>query len=84
MCTETEFTQLLKNEQLYTLFHKGKELLERHTNQYLIKLFALNDFFVEIWFNSNQHIIEKIRLVKEEDLERLYKLEISLSKMIRD
>jgi len=82
MYSATDFTQLPKNEQIYSLFHEGKELLIRHTNHYAIKLFILNDFFAEVWYQSPRNIIEKIQVVSEEDLVRYYDKEINLSNLI--
>ena len=82
MYSATDFTQLPKNEQIYSLFHGGKELLIRHTNHYTIKLFILNNFFAEVWYQSPRSIIEKIQVVSEEDLVRYYDKEINLSNLI--
>lgn len=82
MCSAIDFTQLPKNEQIYSLFHGGKELLVRHTKNYVIKLFVLNDFFAEVWYNSPLNIIEKIQVVSEEDLVIHYDKEINLTNFI--
>lgn len=78
-----EFNKLPKNEQVYTLFHDGKELLERVDGEFVIKLFSVHEIYVEIWYNRMRNIIENIMVVKEEDLMQSYEDEIKLSQLIK-
>lgn len=83
MYTIKDFNSLPKNEQVYTLFHEGKELLDRKQGDFVIKLFSVRELFVEIWYNSGRNIIEKIQVVHEEDLIKIYDREIKLSQLIK-
>lgn len=83
MYTIKDFSKLPKNEQVYTLFNEGKELLDRKDGEFVIKLFSVHEIFVEIWYNSTRNIIENIQVVHEEDLVKIYDREISLSQLIK-
>ena len=83
MYTIKDFNKLPKNEQVYTLFHEGKELLDRKDGEFVIKLFSVHEIFVEIWYNSTRNIIENIQVVHEEDLVKIYDREINLSQLIK-
>ena len=83
MYTLKDFNSLPKNEQVYTLFHEGKELLERREGDFVVKLFTVHELFVEVWYNSNRNIIEKIQVIREENLVKIYDKEINLSQLIK-
>jgi hypothetical protein len=77
------FNELPKNEQVYTLFHDGKELFTRSVKSYVIRLFVVYDQFVEIWYNSEKNIIEKIEAVTDRDLYKNYNDKINLSELLK-
>ena len=68
MMTIEDFNILPKNEQVYKLFHDGKEVFARKHAQRIVKLFLIENLFVEIWYCSHNNIIEKITVVDEEEL----------------
>lgn len=82
MNTIKDFNKLPKNEQVYTLFHDGKELLQRIDGAFVIKLFSVQSIFVEIWYNHKRNIIEKIQVIEEDDLLKIYDKEINLTQLI--
>lgn len=83
MNTIQNFSSLPKNEQVYTLFHEGKEVLDRRDGEFVIKLFSVQELYVEVWYNSSRNIIEQIQVISEEDLVRIYDKEINLSQLIK-
>lgn len=78
-----KFNDLPKNEQVYTLFHDGKELFSRTEKKHIIKLFVVYEQFVEIWYNSDKNIIVKIETVTDTELYSKYGDNINLDELIR-
>jgi len=79
-----KFNELPKNEQVYTLFHDGKELFQRLEKNFIIRLFAVNGEFVEIWYNQKKNIIEKIDVVDNSELYINYGDSINLHELLKD
>jgi len=77
------FSELPKNEQVYNLFHDGKELFSRLEKKYIIKLFVVYEQFVEIWYNSDKNIIEKIAVLPDKELFARYGDHIKLGEIIK-
>lgn len=77
-----DFSKLPKNEQVYKLFNEGKEVFVRKQSQRIVKLFLIEDLFVEIWYCSQKNIIENIIVVDEEDFFNLYGKEINIKELI--
>ena len=61
MFTIKNFNQLPKNEQVYKIFREGTEVLSRQHEEFIIKLFSVAGLFVEIWYNAEKNIIEKMK-----------------------
>lgn len=78
-----KFNDLPKNEQVYTLFHDGKELFSRSEKKHIVKLFVVYEQFVEIWYNSDKNIIEKIETVTDKELYSNYGDNIDLAELIK-
>lgn len=81
MITIEDFRKLPKNEQVYKLFHDGKEIFVRKQSKRIIKLFLIENLFVEIWYCSQKNIIENITVVDEEELINLYEKEINIKEL---
>lgn len=82
MITIQDFNNLPKNEQVYTLFHEGKELLDRRNGEFIIKLFAVHELYVEIWYNAGKNFIDQIQVIEESELVKIYDSEIKLSELL--
>lgn len=82
MITIEDFNRLPKNEQVYILFHKGKEVIVRRHSKRIVKLFLIDNLFVEIWYCPHMNIIEKITVIDEEELISLYEKEINIKELI--
>ena len=81
MITIEDFSKLPKNEQVYKLFHEGKEIFVRKQSQRIVKLFLIENLFVEIWYCSQKNIIENITVIDEEELINLYEKEINIKEL---
>ncbi|MBK7172739.1 MAG: hypothetical protein IPH84_05810 [Bacteroidales bacterium] len=76
--TVAQFNQLTSIEKVNTLFDRGKELSSRIYIYYNIKLFVLFDFFVEIWYQQSSNRIERIVILKLEDVLDIYEKDIRI------
>ncbi len=83
MKSTKKFNELPKNEQVYTLFHDGTELFSRSEKKYVIRLFVVSEQFVEIWYDSEKNIIEKIETIAEKDIYNNYGDNINLDELIK-
>jgi hypothetical protein len=77
--TPEKFKNLTSLQQMELLFDQGRELLSRIFIFYNIRLYALDDFFVEVWYRQTTNKIDKIVVLKMEDVINIYEGQISLS-----
>lgn len=78
---KTEFVKLTKTEKVSYLFNSGEFLLTREHPGYLINLYLLADFFVEIWYTSPSNRVDKIEVVPNDEVLENYNDEIDLSSL---
>lgn len=79
MLTADEFSKLTIEEQVTTLLGNGSELLERIYIYYVIKLYSLAGFFVEIWYQQTTNRIDRVIIVQLSDVIHLYESQINIS-----
>jgi hypothetical protein len=75
---EIEFLALSHQEKVELLFDDGRELMNRIYVFYNIKLFSLFDFYVEIWYKQTTNKIDKVIVVKLDDVVHLYESQINI------
>jgi len=75
---QDEFLQLTFHKQAEVIFTTGQELMQREHLHYLIRLYSLNDFFVEVWFMPGQNNIENIEIIDENDIIKLYDIHLDV------
>jgi hypothetical protein len=75
---EIEFLALSHQEKVELLFDNGQELMNRIYVFYNIKLFSLFDFYVEIWYKQTTNKIDKVIVVKLDDVVHLYESQINI------
>lgn len=83
MLTAEIFAGLPVEEQVTTLLGQGNELLERIFINYTIKVYSLNDFHVEIWYQQVTNRIDRVMIVQMEDVLHLYESQINISDLFR-
>ncbi|PKP02130.1 MAG: hypothetical protein CVU14_04035 [Bacteroidetes bacterium HGW-Bacteroidetes-9] len=79
MLSADEFSKLSLEEQVTTLLGNGSELLERIYIYYVIKLYSLSGFFVEIWYQQTTNRIDRVIVVQLSDVIHLYESQINIS-----
>ena len=73
------FEEMNKTERVGCLFTRGRELLSREDPNYIISLYLLTDFFVEIWYENPSKTIERIDITTNEEVMANYEQEIDLT-----
>ena len=64
-----EFLQLEEMEQLETLWYNGEQIGKRKETNYLILLYQVEGFYVEVFYHTREKTIKKY--LSFEDLEKL-------------
>lgn len=77
--TKEQFQTLSMVEQAQYVLDSGEELTARIYMYYAIKLFVVNDFFVELWYHQTGNHIGKIRILEEDAVIGIYGDNIDIS-----
>lgn len=77
--TADQFKHLTSLQQMEVLFDQGRELMSRIFVFYNIRLFALGDFFVEVWYRQTTNKIDRIVVLGIDSVIDLYESQIKLS-----
>ena len=79
MITRFEFDNADNVDKLAMVFDDGTEVVTRIFAYYSIKLYALKDFYVEVWYRQASNSIDKIQRVELDDVFHLYETSIDIS-----
>jgi hypothetical protein len=83
MLTAEQFAKLTVQEQVTSVLVNGNELLERIFVDNVIKLYQLENFYVEIMYQQTTNRIIRVALVHLEDVVHLYESQINISDLFR-
>jgi len=83
MITEPEFQRMPVAQQVTTVIGRGDELLDRIHVYFVVRLYKLENLFVEIWYHQTTNRIDKVSLVKLDDVIHLYESQINISDLFR-
>ncbi len=83
MLTAEEFTNLSIQDQVEILLGHATELLERIFIDNIVKLYMLNDFYVEIWYQQISNRIKKVEVVELNQVIHLYENTINISDLFK-
>lgn len=78
-----EFANLPADNKLELLLTDGRELLERIYMFYVIKLYAFEGLFIEIWYQQISNRIDKILQVEINEVSHLYESQINISDLFK-
>ncbi|HPE86444.1 MAG: hypothetical protein EOL88_07325 [Bacteroidia bacterium] len=79
MITRLDFDNADNVDRLAMVFDEGREILSRIYVYYVVKLYLLNDFYVEVWYRQESNTIDKIKRVEMDDVFHLYAPTIDIS-----
>ena len=80
--TNTSFKNLTKTEQVVTIINSGQEILTREKEGFIIHLYLLYGFFVEVWFESDTKKIVKVETADKEYIANNYEIMNELVKQL--
>jgi hypothetical protein len=80
--TPKQFKQLTSLQQVELLFDKGQEVMTRIFIFYNVRLYALSDFFVEVWYRQTTNKIDRIIVLETNDVLDIYDGQIRLDDLI--
>ncbi len=70
MLSKADFEGLDLAEKSIEVISNGKVIKTRLEDGYIVNLFLLNDFLVEVYFQKENNSISQINLAKEKDVDR--------------
>jgi len=81
--TQEEFMKQPATERASQVLNDGAELMDRIYIYYLIKLYKLFDFYVELWYLPASNKIDKVYAVSLDDVLHLYEKNIDISDLFK-
>lgn len=79
MITPNQFSQLSLFERAAIVLEHGCSLMDRCNACYLIKLYQVEDFYVELWYRQNGNKIDKLEVVELENVIPYYERIIDIN-----
>ena len=70
--TNASFKNLTKTEQVIMTINSGEELMTREDEGYIIHLYLLSGFFVEVWYESDTQKIVNVESTDKDSIIRNY------------
>jgi hypothetical protein len=81
--TRTQFSELTINEKIELVIDNGTEILNRIFLFYVIRLYSIEDFYVEVWYKTSTNKIDRVEPVQIEDVFHLYERNIDIEDLFR-
>ena len=81
--TRTQFSELSINEKIELVIENGTEILNRIFLFYVIRLYSIEDFYVEVWHKTSSNKIDRVEPVQIEDVFHLYERSIDIEDLFR-
>jgi hypothetical protein len=81
--TRTQFSELSINEKIELVIDNGTEILNRIFLFYVIRLYSIEDFYVEVWYKTSTNKIDRVEPVQIEDVFHLYERNIDIEDLFR-
>lgn len=63
MITHSDFQNMSVSEQVTTVLGRGMELLDRIYIYYVVRLYKLDNLFIEIWYHQTTNRIDRKSVV---------------------
>ena len=81
--TRTQFSELSINEKIELVIDNGTEILNSIFLFYVIRLYSIEDFYVEVWYKTSSNKIDRVEPVQIEDVFHLYERSIDIEDLFR-
>lgn len=83
MITKEQFASLSLLERAAVVLENGIELIDRIYMSYIIKLYRVGNFYVELWYRQNGNKIDKLDIVEWDEVVHHYMKVIDISDLFR-
>lgn len=81
--TRTQFSELTLNEKIELVIENGTEILNRIFLFYVIRLYSIDDFYIEVWYKTSSNKIDRVEPVQIDDVFHLYERSIDIEDLFR-
>jgi hypothetical protein len=81
--TKTQFAELTLNDKIELIIDQGSELLNRVFLFYVIRLYNIDEFYVEVWYKTSSNKIDRIDPVEIDDVFYLYERSIDIDDLFK-
>ena len=81
--TRTQFSELTLKEKIELVIDDGTEILNRIFLFYVIRLYSIEDFYVEVWYKTSSNKIDRVEPVQIDDVFHLYEKSIDIEDLFR-
>lgn len=81
--TRFQFAELTINDKIELVIDQGTELLNRVFLFYVIRLYNIDEFYVEVWYKSSSNKIDRIEPVEIDDVFHLYERSIDIDDLFK-
>jgi hypothetical protein len=81
--TKIQFSELTLSEKIELVIEDGTEVLNRIFLFYVIRLYSIDDFYVEVWYKTSSNKIDRVESVEIDDVFHLYEKSIDIDGLFR-
>lgn len=81
--TKTQFVGLTLNDKIELVIDQGSELLNRVFLFYVIRLYNIDEFYVEVWYKASSNKVDRIEPVDIDDVFHLYERSIDIDDLFK-
>ena len=81
--TRTQFSELTINEKIELVIESGTEILNRIFLFYVIRLYSVEDFYVEVWYKTSSNKIDRVDPVEIDEVFHLYERSIDIEDLFK-
>jgi len=79
----TSFEKATFKEKVYVVLEQGKQISSRQFLYFVIKLYSLSDYFVEIWYIPSSNKIDKVEILDVDQMLHLYRHDFDISSLLK-
>ncbi len=81
--TQKEFEQAPLKEKVFRVLERGKPIAARDFLYFRIRLYALYDFYAEVWYIPTSNKIDRVETLTVDDILNLYKSDFDISGLLK-
>ncbi len=79
---KNDFERAPLKEKVYRVFESGKPLADRRFLYFHIRLYALHDFYAEIWYIPSTNKIDRIHTLELNEVLQIYDSQLDISGLL--